>query len=90
MTHVSWQHQLHACIKCGLLIDDGHEQAPVRCGHCVGTKVRTGCIANNGSAQNLLCCNAFIAVMKSAELWNCNNLSNLQRLPRKRTLLAKT
>src|SRR3954454_23990524 len=27
--------------------------------------------------------------MKSAELWNCDNLSKLQRLPRKRTLLTE-
>src|SRR3954452_12893955 len=27
--------------------------------------------------------------MKSAELWNCDNLSTLQRLPRKRTLLTE-
>jgi hypothetical protein len=28
--------------------------------------------------------------MKATELWNCDNLSNLQRLSRKRTLLAET
>jgi hypothetical protein len=32
-------------------------------------------LANNSSAQKLLCCNAFISVMKAAELWNCDNLS---------------
>jgi hypothetical protein len=46
-------------------------------------------LANNRSAQKLLCCNAFISVMKAAELWNCDNLSNLQRLSRKRTLLIE-
>ena len=28
--------------------------------------------------------------MKTTQLWNCDNLSNLQRLSRKRTFLAKT
>jgi hypothetical protein len=46
-------------------------------------------LANNRFAQKLLCCNAFISVMKPAELWNCDNLSNLQRLSRKRTLLIE-
>ncbi len=46
-------------------------------------------LANNRSAQKLLCCNAFISVMKAAELWNCDDLSNLQRLSRKRTLLIE-
>src|SRR3954471_20522708 len=45
--------------------------------------------ANNRSGQKLLCRNTFISVMKSAELWNCDNLSKLQRLPRKRTLLSE-
>jgi hypothetical protein len=45
--------------------------------------------ANNRSEQKWLGCNAFISVMKSAELWNCDNLSNLRRLSRKRTLLTK-
>jgi hypothetical protein len=45
--------------------------------------------ANNRSGQKLLCCSTFISVMKAAELWNCDNLSNLQRLSRKRTLLAE-
>lgn len=44
-------------------------------------------IIDNG--QRLLCCNAFISVMKAAELWNCDNLSNLQRLSRARTLLVE-
>src|SRR4051812_3834730 len=35
--------------------------------------------ANNRSGQKLLCRNTFISVMKSAELWNCDNLSTLQR-----------
>jgi hypothetical protein len=45
--------------------------------------------ANNRSEQKLLCCNAFISVMKATELWNCDNLSNAQRLSRKRTLLGE-
>src|SRR3982751_4260643 len=45
--------------------------------------------ANNRSGQKLLCRNTFISVMKPAELWNCDNLSTLQRLPRKRTLLSE-
>jgi hypothetical protein len=46
-------------------------------------------LADNQSAQKLLCRNAFISVMKAAELWNCDNLLNLQRLSRKRTLLTE-
>jgi RNA polymerase sigma factor (sigma-70 family) len=46
-------------------------------------------LANNSSAQKLLCCNAFISVMKATELWNCDNLSNLQRLSRRRTLFTE-
>jgi hypothetical protein len=46
-------------------------------------------LANNRSVQKLLCCNTFISVMKTAGLWNCDNLSNLQRLSRARTLLAE-
>jgi hypothetical protein len=45
--------------------------------------------ANNRSEQKWLCCNAFISVMKATELWNCDNLSNLQRLSRERTLLGE-
>jgi hypothetical protein len=30
-----------------------------------------------------------ITVMKATELWNCDNLSNLQHLSRKRTLLGE-
>ena len=45
--------------------------------------------ANNGSAYKLLCSNAFITVVESAELWNCNDLSVAQRLSRKRTLFAE-
>jgi hypothetical protein len=45
--------------------------------------------ANNGSAYKLLCSNAFISVVESAELWNCNDLSVAQRLSRKRTLFAE-
>ena len=40
-------------------------------------------------AYKLLCCNAFITVVESAELWNCNDLSVAQRLSRKRTLFAQ-
>ena len=29
--------------------------------------------ANNGSGYRLLCCNAFISVVESAELWNGNH-----------------
>jgi hypothetical protein len=46
-------------------------------------------LANNSSEQKWLCCNAFISVMKAAELWNCDNLSNLQRLSRKWTLFTE-
>jgi Transposase DDE domain group 1 len=45
--------------------------------------------ANNRSEQKLLCCNAFISVMKATELWNGDNLSNAQRLSRERTLLGE-
>ena len=45
--------------------------------------------AKNQSGQKLLCCNAFISVMEAAELWNGDNLSNIQHLSRKRTLLAQ-
>src|SRR3954447_11843887 len=45
--------------------------------------------AINRSGQKLLCRNTFISVMEAAELWNCDNLSTLQRLPRKRTLLSE-
>src|SRR5438105_3645569 len=45
--------------------------------------------ATNRSGQKVLCRNTFISVMKSAELWNCDNLSKLERLPRKRTLLSE-
>ena len=34
-------------------------------------------LANYRSAQKLLCCNTFISVMKTTELWNCDNLSYL-------------
>ena len=46
-------------------------------------------LAKNRSARKLLCCNPFISVMKAAQLWNCDNLSNLQHLSRKRTLLIE-
>ena len=46
--------------------------------------------ANNRSGQKLLCCHAFISVMKTTELWNCDNLSNAQCLSRERTLFAET
>jgi hypothetical protein len=42
-------------------------------------------VRHNRSEQKLLCCNAFISVMKATELWNCDNLSNAQRLSRQRT-----
>jgi hypothetical protein len=29
--------------------------------------------ANNRSGQKLLCCHALISVMKTTELWNCDN-----------------
>jgi hypothetical protein len=45
--------------------------------------------ANNRSEQQLLCCNAFISVMKTAELWNCDNLSNTHRFSMERTLLGE-
>ena len=45
--------------------------------------------ANSGSGYKLLCCNAFITVVESAELWNGNDLSFVQRLSRKRTLLTE-
>ena len=45
--------------------------------------------ANNRSGQKLLCCNTFISVMETTELWNCDNLSNPQCLSRERTLLAE-
>ena len=45
--------------------------------------------ANIGSGYKLLCCNAFITVVESAELWNGNDLSVVQRLSRKRTLLTE-
>jgi hypothetical protein len=47
------------------------------------------CFANNRSGSKLLCRNAFISVMKTTELWNSDNLSNLQHLSRERTLLAE-
>jgi len=43
---------------------------------------------NNQSGHKLLCRNTFIPVMEAAELWNGDNLSNIQHLSRKRTLLA--
>ena len=49
----------------------------------------TRSFANNRSGQRLLCRSTFITVMEAAELWNCDNLSNLQRLSRKRTLLVQ-
>src|SRR3982751_3531863 len=45
--------------------------------------------ANNRSEQKLLCCNAFISVMKATELWNCDNLPHVQRLSRERALLGE-
>ena len=45
--------------------------------------------ANNRSGYKLLCCNAFITVVESAELWNGNDLSVAQRLSRKRTLFIE-
>ena len=45
--------------------------------------------ANNRSGQKLLCRSTFIPVMEAAELWNGDNLSNIQHLSRKRTLLAQ-
>lgn len=54
--------------------------------HC---KNRRLCFANNRSGSRLLCRNAFISVMKTTELWNCDNLSNFQRLSREWTLLAE-
>ena len=39
--------------------------------------------------RKLLCCSTFIAVMKTAELWNCDNLSHLQHLSGERTLLVE-
>src|SRR4029453_16939674 len=45
--------------------------------------------ANNRSGYKLLCSNAFITVVESAELWNGNDLSVAQRLSRKRPLFAE-
>jgi hypothetical protein len=45
--------------------------------------------ANNRSRQKLLCRNTFIPVMEAAKLWNGDNLSYVQHLSRKRTLLAQ-
>jgi predicted nucleic acid-binding protein len=53
------------------------------------TRSRVLSFANNRSGQKLLCRNTFIAVMESAELWNGDNLSKLQRLSRERTLLIE-
>src|SRR5687768_1923442 len=43
-------------------------------------KPKTGFLpfANNRSGYKLLCCNAFITVVESAELWNGNDLSVAQ------------
>jgi hypothetical protein len=46
-------------------------------------------LANTRSAQKWLCRNTYLSVMKAAKLWNGDNLSHLQRLSRKRTLLTK-
>ena len=35
--------------------------------------------ANNGSGYRLLCCNAFISVVESAELWNGNHYAPEER-----------
>ncbi len=45
--------------------------------------------ANNRSGRKLLCCSTFIAMVEAAELWNCDNLSDLQHRSRKRTLLVE-
>jgi len=45
--------------------------------------------ANNRSRQKLLCCNAFVSVMKATKLRKCDNLSHLQHLSGKRTLFAE-
>ena len=45
--------------------------------------------ANNRSGYKLLGCSTLITVMEATELWNCDNLSNLQRRSRKRTLLVE-
>jgi len=45
--------------------------------------------ANNRSGYKLLCGNAFITVVESAELWNCIDLSIAQCLSRKRTLFIE-
>jgi hypothetical protein len=41
------------------------------------------------TAYKLLCSNAFITVVESAELWNGNDLSVAHRLSSKRTLFAE-
>ena len=65
---------------------------PFCCGMCGHGEVENPpavSFANNRSGQKLLCRNTFIAVMESADLWNGDNLSKLQRLSRKRTLLIE-
>lgn len=49
---ISWQHQVEACINCGPLVDEGHEQAAVRCKHGVRTKNRAGYIATDTGSVN--------------------------------------
>jgi hypothetical protein len=46
-------------------------------------------LANNGSAEKLLGCEAFISMMKTAKLWNGDNPSYVQRLSGKRTLFVQ-
>jgi hypothetical protein len=45
--------------------------------------------ASNRSGQKFLSRNAFISVMRATGLWNCDNLSNAQRISRERALLAE-
>ena len=45
--------------------------------------------AKNTYGKMTLRSNAFITVVKSLELWYCDDLSDAQNLARKRTLLAE-
>ena len=86
---VSWLHSLRFLHECNSRYGD-LTLTPVGLSPTEHASLRwTHSFANNRSGYKLLCCNAFITVVESAELWNGNDLSVAQRLSRKRTLFIE-
>jgi hypothetical protein len=80
----------YASVAHVLIAGSTHVMKQKRWESCPLTRFSPGCRSPIiDPHQKLLCCNAFISVVKAAELWNCDNLSERQHLSSRRTLLAK-